>query len=193
MSMGQRLNMIEAVLDNIRVALDQEILKLAAAATTPQITDSSYHVFWQRIESYGPRIEQALTQLKSLGHALDLRRQNLWNLSRERRFSGRQSVSDQDRHLGQVHKKALEVLRRFEALRNRGRTPTDADLVKGLNRLSKEADGIVKGLDSQAFVRQLNDALVPGQGAGFAGSSLTTIALLVSLIWLYIKRGPKKD
>ena len=192
MSTGRQLNMIEAVLDNIRVALDREILKLVASGTTPQVTDSGYHVFWQRIESYGPRIQQALTQLKSMGHAIDLRRQGLWNLPRERRFSGRQSVNDQDRHLGRVHKKALEALRRFEALHNRGRTPTDADLVKGLNRLSREADGIAKGLDSHALVRHLNDTITPSPGS-IAGSTMTTITLLLSLIWLYIKRGPKKD
>lgn len=118
MSTGQRLNMTETVLDNIRVGLEQEILKLTGSGSSPQITDSGYHLFWQRIESYAPRIQQVLAQLKSMGHAIDLRRRGLWDLPRERRYAGKQSLDDQDRHLRRVQDKALAVLRRLEALRN---------------------------------------------------------------------------
>ncbi|MDJ0946929.1 MAG: hypothetical protein QNJ30_26055 [Kiloniellales bacterium] len=192
MSLGQRLNTIETVLDQLRVAIDQEKLKLAAKGTTPQITDMLYHDFWRRVQAFRPRIESIRRELASMGHAIDLRRRGLWSLPRDRRYSAAQSIGDHQTHLKRVQDKALRVLRELNALDQRGRTPTDADLMKNVVKLFKEGDSFLTGLNAETAARHVKD-VVSAPASPVAGGGLTTLGLLVGLIVVYLRRGPRRD
>ena len=80
MSWGQRLNMIEAALDSLHLAISRELIELTAKGRTPLPGDMAYADFWKRLERFAPRIEMASNQLKSMGHAVDMRRQSAWNV-----------------------------------------------------------------------------------------------------------------
>ena len=192
MSLGQRLNMIEAVLDQLRVAIDQERFKLIGKGTTPQITDMLYHDFWRRVQSFRPRIEIILRELNSMGHAIDLRRHGLRSLPRERRYAAAQSIGDHQAHLGRVQGKALRLLKQFHVLDSRGRTPTDADLIKNVMKLLKEGDAFAKTLNTDAVVQHMRDAL-SAPASPMPGGSLTTLGVLFSILIVYLRRDRRRD
>ena len=87
MSTGQRLNMIGTYQDHLQVAINHEVLKLITSGRTPQITDTGYYLFWWRVNSFAPKIENAIKQLKSIDHQLAMRRQGLRGLPRDQRYS----------------------------------------------------------------------------------------------------------
>ena len=192
MSFGQRLNTMEAVLDQLRVAIDQEKLKLIGKGTTPQVTDMLYHDFWRRVEAFQPRIEIIRRDLGSMGHAIDLRRQGLRSLPRERRYSAAQSIGDHQNHLGRVQGKALRLVKELDTLDNRGRTPTDADLIKNVMKLLKEGDAFAKTLNTNAVVQHVKDAL-SAPASPMPGGSLTTLGVLFSIMIVYFRRDRRRD
>ena len=192
MSLGQRLNMIDAVLDQLRAAIEQEKLKLIGAGTTPQIGDMLYHDFWRRLRSFQPRLEVIRRELDSMGHAIDLRRQGLRSLPRDRRYSAAQSVGDHQHHLGRVQGKALRLLKELDALNNRGRTPSDADLIKNVMDLFKEADAFAKTLNTEVVAQHMKEA-VSAPASPMPGASFTTLGILFSIMIVYLRRDRGRD
>lgn len=193
MSWGQRLNMIEAALDNLHLAISQELIDLTAKGRTPQVGDMGYADFWRRIGRFGPRIEMASNQLKSMAHSVDMRRQSAWNVPREQRYPVRQSIRDQDRRLKQVQAKAERIRDTLDLLQARGQTPTTADLLSGIHRLTKNVESFAGELQTQALVEQPVETAVAPKAPPAGAPSIGSLVLILTVIVTYLRKGPKND
>jgi len=193
LSWGQRLNMIEAALDSLHHAINDELIKLTAKGRTPQVNDMGYADFWRRIGRFGPRIEMASNQLKSMEHSVDLRRQSAWNVPREQRYPVKQSIRDQDHRLRQVQAKAKRIETTLEALKQRGMTPTTADLLSGIQSLTKNFESFAGELETQALVEQPVETMVAPKVPPTGAPSIGSLVMILTVIVTALRKGPKKD
>jgi hypothetical protein len=193
MSWGQRLNMIEAALDSLHLAINRELIDLTAKGRTPQVDDMGYADFWRRIARFGPRIEMALNQIKSMEHSVERRRQAAWNVPREQRYPVRQSIRDQDRGLRQVQAKAKRIEDVLRLLQERGQTPTTADLLSGIQSLTKNVESFVGELETQALVEQPVVTTAAPKAPPAGAPSIGSLVLILTVIAAYLRKGPERD
>jgi hypothetical protein len=152
MGMGQRLNVLEAILDRLWVKISQSSFDLMAKGSAPKPTDAKYHDFWREVSGYLAQLSVVMRELDSYEHLLDHRARIARSCPRELRFRANQSVRDLGDRRQQVYEKAVRVEAALRDLYFRGQTPTTNDIIKAIEKLSKEIEAAA---DVKTMIEQL--------------------------------------
>jgi hypothetical protein len=185
-----QLNGIRFVLEKLHGKIRQKHLELMAKGTTPQVGDMKTPQFWADLEKFGDQLTLMLRNLGSMAHSLDAQAEAARFAPLAHRYSARQSVRDRQRNVQSVIDLAMDIADALQELYGRGQAPTEADMIKGVEKIMKELGKAIDQSQVQATVKQLTSE--PGfhghaQSAPSLGG-LASLPVLVMAIIFMIRR-----
>lgn len=189
-----QLNGMCYVLEKLRVKIRQKHLDLMAKGTTPQAGDVKTPQFWADLEKYADQLALMMRNLGSMAHSLEAQAEGARFAPLAYRYSARQSVRDRQRNVQTVMDLALEIAGDLQDLYGRGQKPTEADMIKGIEKIMKELGKSIDSSQVQATVKQLTSE--PGlhghaQPAPSLGG-LASLPVLVMAIIFMIRRKSRE-
>ncbi len=195
MTTGQKLNDLEVILDRMLAKVAQKSLDLLAKGGTPKVSDVKYHDFWNDLAKFNDRLALIVRDLDTIAHNLDFRSEIAKRLPREFRYRANQSVRDlRDRHQ-QVYQKAAQVEDFLRDLYFGGQKPTQSDVVKAIEKLTKEADSALDKLAAKTAAKVVQEHGPSLDGLTNPNPVLhgVPIAMLITLIYTYIRNRSKRS
>lgn len=185
-----QLNGIRYVLEKLRVKVRQKHLDLLAKGTTPSVSDMKTPQFWADLQKFADQLALQMRNLGSMASSLEGQAEGARFAPLAYRYSAQQSVRDRQRNVQNVMDLAMEIAGDLQDLYGRGQKPTEADLVKGVEKIMKELGKAIDNAQVHATVKQLTGE--PGfhghaQSAPSLGG-LTSLPVLLMAIIFMIRR-----
>jgi hypothetical protein len=189
-----QLNGIRYVLEKLRVKVRQKHLDLMAKGTTPQVGDVKTPQFWANLQKFADQLALMMRNLGSMAQSLEAQAEGARFAPLAYRYSARQSVRDRQRNVQNVMDLALEIAGDLQDLYGRGQKPTEADMIKGIEKIMKELGKQIDSAQLQATVKHLTSE--PGfhghaQSAPSLGG-LASLPVLVMAIIFMIRRKSRE-
>ena len=191
-----QLNGIRYVLERLRVKVRQKHLDLIAKGTTPQVGDMKTPQFWADLEKFADQLALLMRNLGSMAQSLEAQAEGARFAPLAYRYSARQSVRDRQRNVQNVVDLALEIAGDLQDLYGRGQAPTEADMIKGVEKIMKEIGKAIDSSQVQATVKQLTSE--PGfhghsQPAPSLGGLTSLPVLLMAIIFMIRRKSRQKQ
>jgi hypothetical protein len=202
MSTGQQLNRLDRQLIQLQTRVRQERLKLLGSGGTPIAGDMKYHDFWKRIAGFGLQLKQMIPALRSVDNLLNLRARASWSLPRNDpkkvtpggspRMREQQSIESHRMRLKEVYGRAVDVESLLRDLYFEGQAPTSKDLIKRLNKLSRQLEKTISDYDTQTIAQTIRNDGPSFESPQDGGMPGVPLSLLVTLIVMYIIERQKR-
>lgn len=190
MSLGQRLNTLEAILQRLFEKIEQEHLTLMGAGTTKMKGDPGYEAFQEKLEGFGEELARLTRELSTVKATIDWRAQLAKSYPRELRYRANQSVKELRNREQQVYQLAFLVEKRLRELHFAGNTPTIGDIVRLLNKLSRELEKFAAHLKTEI---QKNGCHFETLTSSMPVVPNVPLSFIVALIALYIASWRKRE
>ena len=191
-----QLNGIRFVLERLRAKVRQKHLDLIAKGTTPQASDVKTPDFWADLEKFADQLALLMRNLNSMANSLEAQAEGARFAPLSYRYSAKQSVRDRQRNVQNVMDLALEIAGDLQDLYGRGQKPTEADMIKGVEKIMKELGKAIDNSQVQATVKQLTSE--PGlhghsQPAPSLGGLTSLPVLLMAIIFMIRRKAREKQ
>lgn len=183
MSLGQRLNTLEAILQRLLAKIDQELLNLLGSGSTKIVGDAGYEAFWDKLAGFDEQLARVNHELGTIKATIDWRAQLAKSYPRELRYRANQSVKDVGNREQQVYQLAVLVEERLRELYFAGQKPTLNDLVRRIDKLSKETG---KDFEHAKTEIQKNSAHFQTLTSPTPVVTNVPLSFIVALITLYV-------
>lgn len=189
-----QLNGIRYVLERLRVKIRQKHLDLMAKGTTPSVSDMKTPQFWAELQKFADQLALMMRNLSSMAHSLEAQAEGARFAPLTYRYSAKQSVRDRQRNVQDVLDLAMEIAGDLQDLYGRGQKPTEADMIKGIEKIMKELGKAIDNSQVHATVKHLTGE--PGlhghsQPAPSLGG-LTSLPVLLMAIIFMIRRKSRE-
>lgn len=189
-----QLNGIRYVLEKLRVKVRQKHLDLMAKGTTPQVGDVKTPQFWADLDKFADQLALLMRNLSSMAHSLEAQAEGARFAPLTYRYSARQSVRDRQRNVQNVIDLALEIAGDLSDLYGRGQAPTEADMIKGIEKIMKEVGKAIDHSAVSATVKQItHEPGLHGQSTPVPSlGGLTSLPVLLMAIIFMIRRKSRE-
>jgi hypothetical protein len=191
-----QLNGIRYVLEKLRVKIRQKHLDLMAKGTTPSVSDVKTPQFWDDLQKFADQLALMMRNLSSMAHSLEAQAEGARFAPLTYRYSAKQSVRDRQRNVQNVIDLAMEIAGDLQDLYGRGQKPTEADMVKGIEKIMKELGKQIDNAQLHATVKHLTSE--PGlhgqaQSAPSLGGLTSLPVLLMAIIFMIRRKSRQKQ
>lgn len=191
-----QLNGIRYLLERLRVKVRQKQLDLLAKGSTPQVSDMKTPQFWEELKKFSDQLALMMRNLGSMAHSLEAQAEGARFAPHSYRYSAQQSVRDRQRNVQNVIDLALEIAGDLQDLYGRGQKPTEADMIKGIEKIMKELGKTIDQSQMEATVKQLTSE--PGlhgqaQPAPSLGGLTSLPVLLMAIIFMIRRKARERQ